>query len=203
MRRKQDWVGLTLVIFYLVFRVVFDSFWRKVSPYYSYAFEVGFVAAAYVAYKKRINPRLPRLQDTAANLVLSVLGGLSVYRLATFAGIGIPFDLADRETLIMLLLVAPVFEELIFRMALWEALKDVFTRPSSVLVLTTALFCIGHLLALWTVPHEFRVFVLYQSLYVALLGLGAGWARLSSGLVTSSILVHFGFNLGFFLGSVL
>ena len=56
-------------------------------------------------------------------------------------------------------------------------------------------------MALWTVPEQFRSFVLYQTLYVIILGLAAGWQRLRQNSILAGILLHFSFNLGFYIAS--
>lgn len=128
--------------------------------------------------------------------------GFLVYRLAKPVGIPIPFDLRDGHTLLLLLGVAPVLEELIFRMALWESFSAFSRKVRFALIGTTLLFAGGHFAAYPFVPEAYRGFVIYQTLYVLVLGAVAGLRRSKTGAVAPAIGVHFAFNFGFFLGGI-
>ena len=56
-------------------------------------------------------------------------------------------------------------------------------------------------MAYFAVPDEFKNFVMYQTVYVIVLGLAAGYRRLKANSVLAAILIHFGFNLGFYIAS--
>ena len=84
-------------------------------------------------------------------------------------------------------------------MALWESLGELLKKSSLVIIGTTLLFSLGHLMSFYAVPLGYKPFILIQTLYVILLGLGAGYARLITGSVTAAMVVHFCFNFGFFL----
>lgn len=192
--------GIGIILFYLISRLALDSFWQQVSPYYAYAFEVIFVFAVGIIYKRQLRWKIQIIENLLP-IMIAILGGFAIYKLAPFSGISIPFDLNATETICLLLIVAPILEEAIFRMALWEPMEKIFKKQSTTLIGSSILFSLGHFIALWTVPEQFRAFVLYQTLYVILLGLGAGWRRLVTGSVVPAILVHFGFNFGFFIAS--
>lgn len=199
---KEKKTGLIVLGIYIFLRLIPDqALWRTLSPYYSYAFELALVFFAYFSFGTGISFKFPRLKESLPIWILGASAGAAVYRITIFSGTQIPFDFSGVETIFLLLVLAPVLEELIFRMALWEALKSFRWKPETVLVASTLLFSFGHFQAIAAVPAEFRAFVWIQTLYVILLGLGAGWARHATGSVTASILVHFGFNLGFFLAS--
>ena len=194
--------AIFLVSIYLFGRLALDFiFWRTITPYAAYAFEVAFVIWAWWVFKKRISFSPVSGTFTFLDLLLPLLTGFAAYRLGAFAQIPIPFDLTSWETRLLLLVIAPVLEELIFRGALWEALRTLVKTNSHVLTLTSVLFAVGHFLALWSVPMPLRSFVLYQTLYVLVLGLAAGWRRIVTDSVISPILIHFCFNLGFFLAA--
>lgn len=187
---------------YLAVRLGLDSvLWRNITPYAAYAFELVFVIIVGWFYRQRLKCFGFRPTQVLTDGLLPLGAGFATYKLALFSLLPIPFDLQSTELIFLLLIVAPVLEELIFRMALWEPIKDLTASPAVLLVSTTLLFSFGHLQALWSVPQELRAFVLYQSLYVIILGLGAGWRRLQSQTLLAPILVHFSFNLGFFLAS--
>ena len=202
MTRREKIAGAAFVGVYVIFRMIADPFfWRSISEYYSYAFEVAFVVAAYGVFRRRVVLwKCPGRGDVLGT-VLALLGGGAVFKAAAPLGAPIPFDLSARETLFLLLVVAPILEELIFRMALWEAFRSFLKSERQVLAVTTFLFALGHFAAYWFVPAQFHHFVLYQTSYVLLLGCFAGWRRMKADAVVAGVWVHFGFNLGFFLAS--
>jgi membrane protease YdiL (CAAX protease family) len=63
-------------------------------------------------------------------------------------------------------------------------------------------FSIGHLIAIFTLPPDFRPFVLYQGMYVIILSLGASTMRVATRGVLGPVILHAIFNLGFYLGSL-
>jgi len=201
MPKKIAIKSLVFLGLYILVRFVFDAYWRTITPYAAYGFEAGFVLAVGIYFGSRIQYFKFQKDQLLYDFLFPLLGGLAIYKLGTYSGISIPFDLSSYETLFILLLLAPVLEELIFRMALWEPLKELCKSPSQLLISTSLLFSIGHFMALWNVPEQYRIFVLYQTLYVILLGLGAGWRRMQTNSVSAAIYVHFSFNLGFFLAS--
>ena len=146
-------LALFFLAFYFAIKFGLDSYWRTISEYYSYAFELVFVGVVYFVYRQFVQFRIS------------------------------------------------CKEELVFRLALWEPLKALLPSKNFVLVTSALLFSVGHLIALWAVPAEYKAFVLVQTFYVILLGLGAGYRKLKTESVLSAILVHFGFNLGFYLVS--
>jgi membrane protease YdiL (CAAX protease family) len=114
----------------------------------------------------------------------------------------IPFEFNSYATLFLLLIVAPILEELIFRFALWEAVSDYVKSEELQIWISSLLFALGHLVSMYLLPPDYRPFVLYQSVYVIILGFGVSQMRIKTGSLTGSILIHFLFNLGFYLGSL-
>lgn len=196
-------VAALVLIMYLLGRMALDPvLWRDLSPYHAYAFEVVLVGSAFYFFRRHFSLAVPRLGWIVPAFVLSLAAGHGIHDLATYSHLVIPFDLQDKETVLLLLLVAPLLEEMIFRMAIMDALGNFIKKEAFVLIISSMLFALGHLQAMWVVPHEFRIFVLYQTLYTTLLGLGAGWARMETKSLFAPVIVHFGFNLGFYLGSL-
>src|SRR5437868_1169668 len=112
---SEKFVGLLLIGIYVVLRMFADAlFWRNISEYYSYAFELGFVAAAYFVFRKRIRLFKVLERIDAIAYVVMIAEGFLVFRLADCFGVPIPFDLSGSETIFLLLLLAPTLEELIF-----------------------------------------------------------------------------------------
>ncbi len=194
--------AIAIIALYLGVRLGLDFvLWRQMSPYAAYVFEAALVFWAWRVFQKHFHASFVPGTFTFLDFLLPLLMGFAVHRLALFAHIPIPFDLSGWETRFLLLALAPVLEELIFRGALWEGLRALVKTNSNILILTSAVFAVGHFQALWSVPESFRSFVLYQTLYVLVLGLAAGWRRIVTDTVLSPMLIHFSFNLGFFLAA--
>lgn len=191
-----------ILIAYAVIRFGFDHAWREVSPYFSYAFEFGFALAVGYAYRRDLRFTLKLGQELRLGFLPAFFAGFAIYKLVGLSTLTVPFDFHSAETLVLLLVLAPTLEELLFRMALWEPAEKLLKNPATTLFITTSLFSMGHLMALFTVPGQFKPFVLIQSLYVMLLGLGAGYRRIRSGTFLAGTIVHFGFNLGFVVAAV-
>jgi len=197
---KKRYMGMALLAVYIVLRMAADPFfWRYISEYYSYTFEFAFVALTYYVFRDEIKLfQRPALADAGLTAGMILLGW-TVYRVAGLFQIPIPFDLSSKETIFLLLFLGPILEELIFRMALWQAIQAIGRNAGLTLVATTLLFAAGHFAAYWFVPAPFRGFVIYQTAYVVLLGFALGGRRLSSNAVLPCLFMHFGFNLGFLL----
>ena len=148
----------------------------------------------------KIKPKFSRPSSrTLFVSALSLSTGFLIFTLAratrSWSGIEVPFDFQSTELLVLILLLGPLLEELLFRHALWEA----FARYDHRLAWagTTLLFAYGHFHAWFGIPPEFRSFVVYQTVYVFGLGAVCGAARKKTGTLTAPLLIHFGFNLGF------
>lgn len=113
--------ALLILLSYIVFRQAGDPLvWRSLPVAASYAFEILFVAGVISVFRHRLQWRYrPDLRDLGA-LVCALASGAVVYRGARPLDVPIPFDLTSTETLVLLLLVAPLLEEALFRLALWE-----------------------------------------------------------------------------------
>jgi membrane protease YdiL (CAAX protease family) len=86
----------------------------------------------------------------------------------------------------LVVLGAPILEELTYRGFVQEALRRAGVRPWPAVVVTSLLFAVMHMSA---VPAHglFALFVL---------SLGIGWAFERTGRLTASIVMHAAFNLG-------
>ncbi len=191
-----------LACIYLIIRFAFTQWLDTLGAYASYGFEVvdvsiaGFLAGhTFLKYFKITRPML-------ICSVGSLIAGFAIFRIAGFAGIQIPFDLRGTETLMFLLLVAPILEELIFRFFLWQPIEWLGRKPIIAWVVTSLMFSYSHLHSIWFVPKEIHTFIVYQTIYTLFLGLACGFFIFRNKSVAGAILIHFAFNLGFYLGSL-
>jgi membrane protease YdiL (CAAX protease family) len=198
-------VAFFILVFYTTVRIGLNSLWETVNPLYSYLFEVIFVSLVYWFYRTKKNIKLFAFENKlqSVNRLIPWLPiGYIVYRLAVKAQIVIPFEFNTATNILLLLVVAPILEEFIFRLALWEAMDEISSNKELQIWVSSILFSVGHLISMFILPPEYRQFILYQAVYVVILGIGSSKMRQESKGIIGSILVHFLFNLGFYLGSL-
>lgn len=190
---------LALLIGYFVLVFGLDGWWRSQNVYWFYGFEAVFVLAT----SALIRPKwiLPKDGFWRFGLPVAAASGIAAYKVAGLLGISIPFDLSNAQTVLHLLVLAPILEELVFRSALWDLIQSLLKQEQVTLVLTSLAFAAGHFVAYFSVPEAFHGFILYQTIYVFLLALGLGLSRKASSSPLGSVLLHFQFNLGFFVAS--
>jgi len=100
---------------------------------------------------------------------------------------------------IYLILIAPIFEEIIFRQAIFSLLKKIKVKERSLLWCTAIMFGLFHLIGLSN-DHEQWVFVFLQVLTATFLGYWFTWVRLKSESLLPGVLLHSFVNCGFVFG---
>lgn len=199
MNNKKN--AFLFISLYILGRMIAEPFfWSQFSPYYSYLFEILFVTASIYTFHSDFRwKKLPK--KFTFIFLITFLTGLITFHSTKTLNLFVPFNFSSLDTVILLLIVAPILEEAIFRLALWDAFHQIIQNQYILILITTFLFMAGHLSAYWFVPAEYRAFVLFQSLYVIFLGLLAGFTRLKTSSVNGPILLHFAFNFGFFFSA--
>jgi membrane protease YdiL (CAAX protease family) len=197
---RPKWLGPLLFFSFLALRVGLDPIlWRTLHEAFGYLFESIFIALTLYLYRSEIPANWPSVRELSISVPLSLAAGFGISKLLTHSGVPIPFAVDQMRDVFLLILVAPLIEEFLFRFALWQTAKDFIRNETHVLVLTSLVFSAGHLMAFWFVPAEWRVFIALQTLYTVLLGLGAGWRRMVVGSIAIAVLIHWGFNFGFLM----
>lgn len=194
-----------IILFYLTIRIGLNSYWEMVNPLYSYLFEICFVISTYLVFRKKREINLFKFELNQKNIIRLLpwpFVGYVIYRLALKSTILIPFDFSSYTLVFLLLIFAPILEEFVFRFALWEAVSDYVKSEELQVWISSILFSFGHLASMYMLPPDFRPFVLYQSVYVIILGIGVSQMRIKTGSIFGSIIIHFLFNLGFYVGSL-
>ena len=92
-----------------------------------------------------------------------------------------PTVLESSLVAVMIVILIPVAEEILYRGVLFDALRALVS-DQAVIVLTAITFGIAH-------------FDVANSIGTGVLGLGLGWLRLRSNTIWPCILLHAGFNL--------
>ena len=197
----KSWAWAILLLTYLVIRFLFTGWLDSFSPYASYFLEIILVVvAAFLAglnffSQFKINKTL--LFISLAALLL----GFLIFKGAGVLNISIPFDLKGTETIIFLLIVAPILEELIFRFFAWKPIENL--NKNLALPLSSILFSYSHLHAIWFMPQEVHNFIYYQTAYTLVLAYACGFSIFRYRSLAGAILIHFMFNFGFYLGSLI
>lgn len=190
-----------LAAIYLVIRYGFTRELDALGAYASFIFEISCVVVAAVLVGRISDWKLVA-KPAAYGIVIAWISGFAIFKLALAAGIPIPFDLRGTETILFLLVVAPLVEEGVFRFLLWQPIQTLTKHKGVALFATSLLFSYSHFHSIWFVPAEVHNFIIYQSVYTFLLGLACGYYVYRYASVTSAIVIHFGFNLGFYVASL-
>lgn len=98
-----------------------------------------------------------------------------------------------------LLFFAPVLEELVFRQTFQRFLIKQVGGKYVTSMLVAAIFAFSHLVGLQVLPVEYVPFIGFQVFYTFVLGLLCGQALLRFHSVFAPIVLHFLFNLTFYL----
>ncbi|MFL5785035.1 MAG: type II CAAX prenyl endopeptidase Rce1 family protein [Bacteriovoracaceae bacterium] len=98
-----------------------------------------------------------------------------------------------------LLLFAPVLEELVFRQTFQRVLISSVGGKYVTSMLVAAIFAFSHMVGLSVLPAEYVPFIGFQVFYTFLLGLICGQALLRFHSVFAPIVLHFIFNLVFYI----
>jgi hypothetical protein len=189
---------------FVVFEFFSDSWLQPFGPYAPYALEVLWVgvSALWLAnfFKREPSQSVPSPVSSLGLGLGFLLSGATIRWGCGPLELLVPFDLQSGETIVFLLLVAPVLEESLYRGTWMEGMRAFVQRPWILLLTSAVLFSFSHLRVLGSVPADFRPFIEYQAAYTFLLGAACAAVRLRVGLV-AAIGMHFCFNLGFFLAS--
>jgi membrane protease YdiL (CAAX protease family) len=203
--KKAAAIGLLMV--YVVIRFGLTQKLDSMGTYGSYIFELGFVVLAAIYYRRRISLKTDRIHEAIASFTPGLVAGTLIYLGLKPLGIAAPFEMRTFEPILFLVVIGPILEELVFRFALWNPLLDLRRKKrggeKGAWIGTTVLFAYAHLHAIWFVGPELRGFLIYQTIYVLGLAAYCGFRLIRTGSILSPIVVHIGFNLGFFLGSFL
>jgi membrane protease YdiL (CAAX protease family) len=195
--------SLLFLLAYIIPRFVAPQSLRFLGPYGSYIYEFFFFVVTALWYRKRFKLFDRADRTLALHLLFSIFGGFAVYKLAVTMGLAIPFDLKDDETLLFLLLVGPVVEELIFRQALWWPAQDLAKTKWLPLAVTSVLFAFGHFHAYFFVSATIKPFVVYQTVYALFIAVWWGWALMRWRGLMAPLSLHMVFNAGFYLASLI
>lgn len=196
---SRKYILLILAAVYLIVRFFLTPQLDDFGPYGSYYFEAFCVIMAIGLFGNQVFTFLTPTTAVIFGSPIAIVVGFLIFKSARLTGIQIPFEFKNKETLLFLLVIAPILEEGIFRFFLWQPIQLLSGSRLTALIITSSLFSYSHLHALWFVPFEMHNFIMYQSVYTFFLGIACGLYVYRYSSLTSAILIHFAFNLGFYL----
>lgn len=194
-----QFLALVAIYFNVSFFVSWEdlSFHRTISS--SYFFD--FVFWLGVALLLKEEPRFGKLKPKGA-MLRGVLTGLlaSIFCMGSiFSNLESPFKYLD-QLAFKLLILAPFFEEIVFRGAFFELLLKIpKLSPKVKLMINALLFSGSHAAALLVLPKEYFSFIYYQLFYTLILGWVCAKSRERSGGLVEPIVIHLIFNFIFYL----
>ncbi len=197
---KRYLIVLILACLYLFTRFYFTAPLDALGPYASYIYEILLIIISATILWQDFKKTL-RFQRPVIGLgIFGFATGFLFYKLAGGLGITVPFSFQNPIIIMFLLGVAPVLEELLFRFFIWKPIEQWSNKLAY--VWTTVIFSYSHLHAIWFIPDSYHSFVWYQAGYTLVLGIICGQAMYRSNSLIGAIIVHFLFNLGFFLAGI-
>ena len=204
---NKKYLLIFIALFYLIIRYGFTHQLEGIkNDYITYYFEAICVVAAIIVTGKDFLKELKFHKSAFYGMAISLITGMGIFKLTGVLGLSSPFTFNNIEILLLLLVVAPILEELIFRWLLWHPIESLTKKPVVSLIVCALLFSYSHFHVLWFVfllPDDLRYFIYYQTAYTLILGLGCGYYVYRYRSLTGAIAVHFAFNLGFYLAGTI
>jgi membrane protease YdiL (CAAX protease family) len=191
-----------LIITFLISEYFLQRQIESLGAYAIYICELILLALFFLVFKKNHELYLENPRKSGIILLASLLFlGFFARTLAGAFGILIPFDFSSTETLVFLLAVGPILEELLFRGLLHKSFHTLLENTKITSAITSLMFSYSHFQAYFNVPTDFHPFIFYQTGYTLALGLFCSQVRINYG-VTWAIFAHALFNFGFFVAGL-
>ena len=167
----------------------------------SIIFDILIICLYFGAFKKNpFEKKFPVVRISVTALISALLGILCIF-IATKTQMLSPFKYLEFP-MIKLLFIAPFVEEALFRGVFIDMGEKTKLNRKVALVFNSFLFSFSHMPALWFLDEVFHGFIIFQIFYTFLLGLLCTLARFMSGGIGAAILVHFVFNLIFYISII-
>lgn len=189
-----------LLVAYFFARFVFEGeISGRLGSYASYGVDLVFAIVALIGFWSRWK-FLGKIDRRGWVQIFIALGaGALIYSGISPLGLKLPFDLHDPETIVLLIFLGPILEELVFRGGVYLVLEKVLKSTAAAVLVSAIVFSYAHFEAYSRVPVELRSFVMYQAVYTLILGVWFAGAFISSRRLLHPILLHIGFNFGFWV----
>jgi membrane protease YdiL (CAAX protease family) len=170
-----------------------------ISP--SYIFDILVIGLSFWALKLKHIVGSIVLKSLIIRLTVVIFFAIVSASLTKSFNLLSPFKYVDL-LVIQILILAPFIEEAVFRGAFFSIHERFEKRMLFVIGFNTLLFSFSHFSGTMFLPEEFHSFIYFQMLYTIPLGWLCSKARQKTGGVVEPIILHFGFNLIFYIGVV-
>jgi membrane protease YdiL (CAAX protease family) len=187
-----------LVIIYFAFSWVLP--WQKIpsSISFSYFFDLLFALGVSFIFRLPWKFKWNITKQTYKAIAEVILLAICSIAAISYMEIETPFRLLNGLEW-HLLLFAPVLEELVFRQTFQRFLINQVGGKYVTSMLVASLFAFSHLAGLQVLPVDYVPFIGFQVFYTFALGLICGQAMLRFHSVFAPIVLHFIFNLTFYI----
>jgi membrane protease YdiL (CAAX protease family) len=175
-----------------------DIFKIESSISISYIFDIIFVTVILAILKKRNLVGRLDIKGFSVRLLATLSIAILCVGLTKIIPLNAPFKYIE-FLFIQILILAPIIEELVFRAAIFEICENAKLNKQVTVLFNAILFSISHIPALWFLPVEFHSFIGFQLFYTLILGWVCAKSRLKTGGVVEPMLLHFVFNLVFYI----
>lgn len=167
----------------------------------SYIFDIIFCISCFVIFRLPIRFGNQDTKGAVSRIIATI--GVATFSLfiANLFILSAPFKYIELLFL-QILILAPLIEEFLFRYAIFGALEKYFHNKNYLLLCNALLFSLSHAPAIYILPKEFHGFIYAQLIYTFFLGWICAKARLKTGSIIEPIILHFIFNLIFYVAII-
>lgn len=167
----------------------------------SYLFDILFCVISLFVFKLRLKVKGQDLKGATSRIIAIVgIASFSLF-LVNISKFPAPFKYIE-QLFLQILILAPIVEEFIFRFAIFGATEKYFKNKNHLLLSNSLLFSISHAPGIFMLPSQFHGFIYIQLGYTFLLGWICSKARLKTGSIIEPIIIHFVFNLLFYIAVI-
>ena len=167
----------------------------------SYFFDVIFCVVIFLFFKRRDFLGRIKLSTFFIQGISLIVFAVIFINISFWLNLNVPFKYVD-HLVIQILVLAPIIEECVFRGAFIEFSEKLKMNKEMTIVSNSLFFSLSHLPAIWNLPKEFHSFIGLQLFYTLILGAVCTSSRLKTKGVVAPIILHFIFNLVFYIAIV-
>lgn len=174
----------------------FLAFMRPISP--SVLFDVFLIVSGVSLLRQKVWMGDIEWKGFAIRGLCVVAIAILCVGLTNLLGLSSPFRYLEQPFL-QLLVMAPILEELVFRGVFFGLGEKARVKSDVNVLYNSLLFSLSHVPAIWILEREFHTFIVFQMFYTLALGFICSQSRLKSQGLLSPVLLHFLFNLVFYI----
>ena len=186
-----------LFLSYVAIRFLLGNRILAFNPYATYFFDTAFIVFISLIYKKDIPYKIYRNKIQLVEFPVIFIFGMAIFMLSQIFNWDIPVNFRHTESIIFLIIISPILEELLFRQSFIHIFKNILNNPWYIIITTALLFSLSHYYTNALNYPGTRQFIIFQTVYTFGLGIWLGWRYLKTKSILHVIILHFFLNLGF------